>query len=579
MSSSNGTTSSSGSVNTSLTVQELAKLASGDISLQSLIAQTSIAASDKNDNDGSTNARVLATQLGSDASQGIQSNDIESEVRQRKLVFGSNVIADKEFDSFLKLCWDAAQDFVLVMLTVMGLVSIAIEVYMSETEGCTTCYIEGAAILMSVTIVTLVTAGIDYAKQGALARLNDSLDEKNTKVITRNGVQLQVTDADIVVGDVLNVNSHNLASIPADCVLLGPCMDLKMNESSLTGESIPVHKRPGDVVLSGTNAVEGTGKMVVIAVGVNSVAGRIKARVYADGTGDETEEQEDTPLTQKLEVIAGQIGLAGTVASVISFVVMAILGVYFNKGEYQNLVDYFIVAITVLAVAVPEGLPLAVTLALAFSSNKMMSEQNLVKHLESCETMGCATTICTDKTGTLTTNEMAVRSIYVEGADFSCSDPSQSLGDMIVNANTRPSGEVLQLVAYLLAIDTMNETSLQVAEKNGEKVIISRHGNPTECALLQLVHELGFDYELIRNSTKGRSGTGVIGEHLSEGKQVSIYSYFSLGSTCVLNILLLVIVCVFIDEEDDELGCSFGGRWISTLQQRSIGSYFISMCF
>ena len=497
---------------------DIAKLAAGELTLESLLGVVTATGGD-----GAANAKALTERLGSDSAEGLCYDDMDAEVSRRKHVYGENAVADKEFDSFLKLCWDAVQDFVLVMLTVMGVVSIAIEVYMSDE--CTSCYIEGAAILMSVTIVTLVTAGIDYTKQGALARLNDSLDERNTKVITRNGKQLEVMDDDIVVGDVLNVNSHNLASIPADCVLLGPCLDLKMNESSLTGESVHVHKRPGDVVLSGTNAVEGTGKMIVIAVGVNSVTGKIKARVYADGTGDETEEQEDTPLTQKLEIIAGQIGLAGTVAAVISFVVMAILGVYINKGEYQNLVDYFIVAITVLAVAVPEGLPLAVTLALAFSSNKMMSEQNLVKHLESCETMGCATTICTDKTGTLTTNEMAVRAIYLEEIDFTCADPSQTLGEVVIQALKRPSGEVLQLIANLLSIDTMNESSLKFQGGNSEKVIISRHGNPTECALLQLVHELGFDYESIRKNTKGRSGTGSLGQHLSEGKQVSSYKY------------------------------------------------------
>jgi len=405
----------------------------------------------------------------------------------------------------------------------MVIMSIAIEMYVSD--DCTTCFIEGGAILMSVTIVTLVTAGIDYAKQGALARLNDSLDKKNTKIIIRNGKQMEVTDADIVVGDILSVNSHNLANIPADCMLLGPqTLDLKMNESSLTGESIAVHKYPGDVVLSGTNAVEGTGKMVVIAVGVNSVAGKIKARVYADGTGDETEEQEDTPLTQKLEVIAGQIGLGGTVASVVSFLVMTVLGVYMKKGGYENIVEYFIVAITVLAVAVPEGLPLAVTLALAFSSNKMMSDQNLVKHLESCETMGCATTICTDKTGTLTTNEMTARAMYMEGFDFTCNDATKTLGEMITKSLQRSSSEVLQLIANLISVNTMNETSLVVSEHGGKIIVSSRIGNPTECALLQFINDLGFNYESIRNNTRGRSSVSGLEKYLSEGKQYAFTS-------------------------------------------------------
>ena len=498
-------------------VVDLSKLASKDLDLAHLVQNFSSSVEDDDD----VNAKALVKLLRSDVSKGICSDDLDAELDRRRAVYGSNAMEEKEFDSFLKLCWDAVQDFVLVMLTVMGIVSILIEV--SMTDECTTCYIEGAAILTSVCIVTFVTAGIDYAKQGAIAKLHESLDSKNLKLVTRNGKQMEVKDADVVVGDILNVNSHNLASIPADCILLGPCFGLRMNESSMTGESIPVSKFPGDVVLSGTNAVDGSGKLVVIAVGTNSVAGKIKARVYADGTGDETEEQEDTPLTQKLEVIAGQIGLSGTVAAALSFIIMSVLGIWMNQGEYQNLLDYFIVAITVLAVAVPEGLPLAVTLALAFSSNKMMSDQNLVKHLESCETMGCATTICTDKTGTLTTNEMAVRSIFMEGFDYSCKDPSESLGNFVINSLQRPSAEVLQLVANLISINTMNETSLNFHEtEGGGKSIASRSGNPTECALLQLVHELGFDYEIIRNNTRGRSGVGELGQYLSEGKQVSM---------------------------------------------------------
>ncbi len=177
-----------------------------------------------------------------------------------------------------------------------------------------------------------------------------------------------------------------------------------MNESSLTGESIPVKKQAGDIILSGTNAVQGSGKMVVVAVGIHSVAGRIKARVYESGDGDDDEDNmegdDETPLYQKLDKIAKQIGIAGTIAAIFAFAVSAAIGLGHHKENWKALIDYFIVAVTVLAVAVPEGLPLAVVLALAFSSNKMMGENNMVKSLDACETMGCATTICTDKTGT-----------------------------------------------------------------------------------------------------------------------------------------------------------------------------------
>ena len=345
-------------------------------------------------------AHYLTTALlGSSPEKGISS----SEVEDRRHAFGANDITERKLDSFLKLCWEASQDFVLIMLICLGVISIVVETTIGKDpdEECTTCWIEGAAILVSVCIVVLVTASIDYAKQFAFVRLTHSLNETNTKSVIRNGVQMSVTDQEIVVGDILSVNSHNLASIPADCVLLGPHTDLKMDESSLTGESKQISKKPGDVVLSGTAATQGSGKMVVIAVGINSVSGRIKARVYEakDHDDDLGGEDDNSPLFVKLDLIAKQIGIVGTCCATIAFIACCIIGLAINKEPPSMVINYLIVAITVLAVSVPEGLPLAVTLALAYSSNKMMRDQNLVKQLHACETMGCATTICTDKTG------------------------------------------------------------------------------------------------------------------------------------------------------------------------------------
>ncbi|CAB9496586.1 Plasma membrane calcium-transporting ATPase 2 (Fragment) [Seminavis robusta] len=445
------------------------------------------------------------------------------EVEHRRELFGTNAVSSKKLESFLSLCWDAVQDFVLVMLIVLGIISIVVEV---STHGgsCSTCWIEGAAILCSVCIVVLVTAGIDYAKQFAFIRLTKSLHETNTKSVIRDGKQVSVTDDDIVVGDILSVNSHNLASIPADCILLGPPAQLRMDESTLTGESVMVAKRPGDVVLSGTTAVQGSGKMVVIAVGVNSVAGKIRARVYeSDDHEDELGDGDDnSPLFVKLDLIAKQIGVAGTVAAVVAFAASCIIGLAIRGDDVQKLVDYLIVSITVLAVAVPEGLPLAVTLALAFSSNKMMSEQNLVKHLDACETMGCATTICTDKTGTLTANKMTARAFFAGGINYPADDPSISLADFMRKYSSEPIlAELVDIICSVISIDTMNETVLYIDSNNK---VESSQGNPTEVALLVLVHELGSNYDKIRKTTKGRSDQGKLGEYLSLGKQFEFTS-------------------------------------------------------
>lgn len=170
--------------------------------------------------------------------------------------------------------------------------------------------------------------------------------------------------------------------------------------------------------------------------------------------------------------------------------------------------------------AVPEGLPLAVTLSLAYSSNKMMKEQNLVKHLDACETMGCATTICTDKTGTLTANKMTARSIYTVKTDFSCNDPSIHLGDYVKNDPNSPSSAVIMLISTLIAINTMDETTV----KFDGNTLAEATGNPTEVALLMLVHQLGHDYQAIRDTTRGRSDKGALSEYLVEGKQISFSS-------------------------------------------------------
>ncbi len=325
-----------------------------------------------------------------------------NELQHRIESFGANSIAAKKLKSFITLMWEAVQDFVLIMLIVMGVITISVEttIGLDEGESCGSCWLEGFAILTSVCIVVLITAGIDYGKQLAFQDLSKKLDTKNKKSVIRNGEQVLVTDAEIVVGDILSVNSHSLASISADCVLLGPNTDLRMNESSLTGESHAVKKIPGDVILSGTNAVEGAGKMVVIAVGVYSVAGKIKARVYESADyNDDLEGDEETPLFKKLDKIAKQIGLAGSGAALFALAISSIIGFGIQKQDWKMIIDYLVLSITVLAVAVPEGLPLAVTLSLAFSSSKMATENNMVKTLSACETMGCATTICTDKTG------------------------------------------------------------------------------------------------------------------------------------------------------------------------------------
>ncbi len=192
---------------------------------------------------------------------------------------------------------------------------------------------------------------------------------------------------------------------------------------------------------------------------------------------------------------------------------LQIIGLGFEGDPVGNLLQYVVTAITVLAVAVPEGLPLAVTLSLAFSSNRMTKEHNLVRKLNACETMGCATTICTDKTGTLTANKMTARALYVAEKNLLVEDPKQSLGDYV--KERVEEADVLDTVGKIVSINTMNETVLEVDE---DGALTGSAGNPTEVALLIFVKDLGFNYETIRNSTRGRSSVGEHAEYLGDGK-------------------------------------------------------------
>lgn len=475
-------------------------------------------------------ANALATVvLRSKPEEGITNDNADIDFRRES--FGTNAITPKKLDSFLSLCWGAVQDFVLIMLIVLGIIGIVVETTIgvdeSVGETCGHCWLEGAAILAAVLIVVLVSATIDYRKQFAFVRLTKLANETNTKMVIRYGKQMSVVDDDIVVGDILSVNAHNQASIPADCVVLGPPVSggLKMDEASLTGESVLITKNPGDVVLSGTTVVQGSAKLLVIAVGINSVAGKIKARVYeaSEADGDGLDGDVKSPLFVKLESLAKKIGMAGTVAASVSLIVNCIRGFAIQKEKVGDvLIEYIVTAITVLAVAVPEGLPLAVTLALAFSSNRMMRDQNLVKTLDACETMGCATTICTDKTGTLTTNKMTARAIYTNETDFTCTDPAVALADFVKGRDNSPNEASLEMVAKLIAINTMDETTVDIGPDHKIK---SSTGNPTEVALLALASSLtAATYIDIRESTRGRSDKGELSEFLVEGKQFGFSS-------------------------------------------------------
>ncbi|XP_005870129.1 PREDICTED: plasma membrane calcium-transporting ATPase 2 isoform X6 [Myotis brandtii] len=471
------------------------------------------------------------------------------DLEKRKQIFGQNFIPPKKPKTFLQLVWEALQDVTLIILEIAAIISLGLSFYHppgESQEGCATAqagsedegeaeagWIEGAAILLSVICVVLVTAFNDWSKEKQFRGLQSRIEQEQKFTVIRAGQVVQIPVAEIVVGDIAQIKYGDL--LPADGLFIQG-NDLKIDESSLTGESDQVRKSvdKDPMLLSGTHVMEGSGRMVVTAVGVNSQTGIIFTLLGAGGEEEEKKDKkakqqdgaaamemqplksaeggdaddkkkanmhkkEKSVLQGKLTKLAVQIGKAGLVMSAITVIILVL---YFtvdtfvvNKKPWlpectpvyvQYFVKFFIIGVTVLVVAVPEGLPLAVTISLAYSVKKMMKDNNLVRHLDACETMGNATAICSDKTGTLTTNRMTVVQAYLGDVHYKeIPDPSS------INAKT------MELLVNAIAINSAYTTKILPPEKEG--ALPRQVGNKTECGLLGFVLDLKQDYDAVRS--------------------------------------------------------------------------------
>jgi P-type Ca2+ transporter type 2C len=308
--------------------------------------------------------------------------------------------------------------------------------------------------------------------------LNEVKDDIKVSVL-RNGVTSQVSVKELVVGDIVQLNAGD--KIPADGLMtLGS--DVVCDESALTGESEGRHKEDWEAgdpfLLSGSTLSSGYCEMLVTAVGSKSRWGKIKADLNTDA--------EETPLQEKLTTLADQIGYGGMAAAGATFT--AILVIYFmfpesrdpSKSLFDVVLKSFIMAVTIVVVAVPEGLPLAVTLSLAFSTQKMMEDNNLIRVLEACETMGNATNICSDKTGTLTENRMTVVAGWINGVEY----------DHCPTAEEFPS-EILNILSESISINTTAHLSQKPASASSTGVAtVEVLGNKTEGALLLMLNQI-----------------------------------------------------------------------------------------
>lgn len=404
--------------------------------------------------------------LGTNPDSGVEDDSVE----ERRALFGCNTLPSTPRKTFWQLFVDTFDDATLQILIVAAIVSLIIGIYDNPSTG----YVEGCAILAACLIVSVVTALNDYQKETQFRELSAVNDEVDVKVF-RSGAFKTIPVGDIVVGDIVSLDAGD--DIPCDGVIVTND-GLEVDESALTGEPEEISKdfENDPFVLSGCTTVAGTARFVAIAVGKNSQWGVIKSHLE--------KEQEETPLQEKLDDMAAMIGNVGIGAAAATFIAMMCIKIFINPeylhdvSVFHHALEAFIIGVTIVVVAVPEGLPLAVTISLAFSTKKMLADQNLIRVLAACETMGNATNICSDKTGTLTENRMTVvEGIFANTKDINCINP---LGISINAIETILECIACCSTARVLPGDTA--TSADEVVDSRPKLI----GNKTEAAMLLL---------------------------------------------------------------------------------------------
>ncbi|CAA2993514.1 calcium-transporting atpase 2, plasma membrane-type [Olea europaea subsp. europaea] len=428
----------------------------------------------------------IADKIGTSTTNGLPS-DYEA-LRHREEIYGINKFTEAEAKGFLVFVWEALQDMTLMILGVCAFVSLIVGV---ATEGWPKGAHDGLGIVASILLVVFVTAGSDY-RQSLQFKDLDKEKKKISIQVTRNGYRQKMSIYELLPGDIVHLSIGD--QVPADGLFLSG-FSVLIDESSLTGESEPVMVGvESPFLLSGTKVQDGSCKMLVTTVGMKTQWGKLMATLSEGG-------DDETPLQVKLNGVATIIGKIGLFFAVVTFAVLVqkMIGRKWREGttlswsgdDALHLLEYFAVAVTIVVVAVPEGLPLAVTLSLAFAMKKMMNDKALVRHLAACETMGSATTICSDKTGTLTTNHMTVVKSCICMNVKELSKPS--------DASVLRS-EIPDSVAKTLLQSIFNNTGGEVVvNENGKREIL---GTPTEMAILEFGLSLGGNFQEERQASK-----------------------------------------------------------------------------
>ncbi|XP_073286804.1 putative calcium-transporting ATPase 13, plasma membrane-type [Primulina huaijiensis] len=451
----------------------------------------------------------IATSLQTDMHRGIVGHF--EDILRRTEVFGSNAYLEPPTMSFFHFVWEAFKDPTIIILLVCAALSLGFGI---EENGPKEGWYDGGSIIVAVFLVISVSAVSDFKQNRQFEKLSKISNDIRVEVV-RNGRRKHSSIFEIVVGDVICLKIGD--QVPADGLLVeGHC--LQVDESSMTGESdhVEINSDLNPFLVSGTKVVDGYGKMLVTSVGMNTSWGEMMSTMISRNTN------EQTPLQERINELASGIGKVGLA---IAFLVLVVLLLRYFTGNTEDengnkefhgggtkvddavnkVVRIIAASVTILVVAIPEGLPLAVTLTLAYSMKKMVADQAMVRKLSACETMGSATTICTDKTGTLTMNQMEVTTFWLG------KESMQGKNHTLIAAN------VLELLHEGVGLNTTGS----IYRPNESTHNIKFSGSPTEKALLSwAVFELNMNMEKVEkdstvlyveafNSEKKRSGLSI----------------------------------------------------------------------
>ncbi|KAK1965973.1 calcium-translocating P-type ATPase [Colletotrichum sublineola] len=434
----------------------------------------------------------------------------EQRFTDRRRIYGENRLPKRKQKSFLSLAWIAFNDKLMFLLTISATISLALGIYetidASDDEP-NIQWVDGVTVVVAILVIVFASAATDWQKNARFAKLIERKEQRDVKVI-RSGKTQNISVYDVQVGDMMHIETGDVVAVDG---ILVQGSGIQVDESSLSGESDLVHKSvpsDGDMraqkahrssatdpfILSGTTVSGGVGAYLVTSVGSNSTYGRTLMSLRED--------VEETPLQQKLGKLAKQLITFGAIAGVIFFLVLFIrflVGLRTMQGTPSEKAETFftslILAVTVVVITVPEGLALAVTLALAFATTRMLKDKNLVRLIRSCEIMGNATCICSDKTGTLTQNHMTVVAGRIGLSERFGDAPQDTTttddvkkelaSDELADQNTPPkvlleslSGNVRQLMKDNIAL---NSTSFE-SDNPKEPGFV---GTSTETALLR----------------------------------------------------------------------------------------------